>query len=186
MTTEEMIGLAIALSVMLVGVIGSLIPAIPSATLVLASAVVHKLVYGTASVGVWPMVALVVITAFTLIMDYLATMIGTKKLGGSWWGIFGACIGAIIGMFIPLPILNMFIGTFGGAIAFEMIGGREFKDATRAGLGAMIGLLAGSLGKLAGCIAMIGIFSYSVVSNAMAPAELPNPEPTPIVQPTTQ
>ena len=89
-------------------------------------------------------------------------------------------------MFIPLPILNMFIGTFGGAIAFEMIGGREFKDATRAGLGAMIGLLAGSLGKLAGCIAMIGIFCYSVVLNTMEPAEPTDPDPIPIVQPTTQ
>jgi len=181
-----MIGLGLALLVMFVGVVGSLIPAIPSSTLVLLAAVVHKIYFGTVGVGLWPMVALVAITAFTLIMDYIATMIGTKKLGGSWWGIFGACIGAIIGMFIPLPILNMFIGTFGGAIAFEMIGGREFKDATRAGLGAMIGLLAGSLGKLAGCIAMIGIFCYSVVLNTMEPAEPTDPDPIPIVQPTTQ
>lgn len=189
MTTEQMIGLGIALLIMSVGVIGSLIPAIPSTTLVLAAAIVHKVVFGAASVGLWPMVALVVLTAFTLIMDYIATMIGTKKLGGSWWGIFGSCVGAVIGAFIPIFFLGIFIGAFGGAIAFEMIGGREIKDATRAGLGAMIGLLAGSVGKLAGCVAMIAIFCVSVVSNTMAesePLETPQPEPAPIIQPTTQ
>jgi len=167
MSVEQIIGFSLALLVMSGGIVGSIIPAIPSTSLVLLAAVGHRLYFGHASVGIAPMIALAVLTAITLLMDYIATMIGTKKLGGSWWGIIGSCIGALLGAFIPLFFIGIFIGTFAGAVIFEMFGGRELKHATRAGLGAMIGLLAGAIGKLAGCIAMIAIFSISVVTNTL-------------------
>lgn len=160
-----MLGFGIALLIMLIGIIGSIIPAIPSTTLVLLAAVVHKLWFGAASLGIAPLVALILLTAITLILDYVATMVGAKKLGGSWWGISGACLGALAGAFIPIFFVGIFIGTFAGAVCFEMFGGRELKEAARAGLGALIGLLAGAIGKLAGCIAMIAIFSISTMSN---------------------
>ncbi len=178
MSVEQIIGFSVALFVMAGGIVGSIIPAIPSTSLVLLAAVGHKLYFGDASVGIAPLVVLVILTAITLIMDYIATMIGTKKLGGSWWGIFGSCLGALLGAFIPIFFIGIFIGTFAGAVLFEMSGGREWKDATRAGLGAMIGLLAGAVGKLAGCIAMIAIFSISVVTNTLD-ADLPAIAETP-------
>ena len=167
MTWEQMLGFGIVLLIMLVGIVGSIIPAIPSTSLVLLAAVIHKLWFGAASLGIAPLIALVLLTAITLVLDYVASMIGAKKLGGSWWGIGGACIGALVGAFIPIFIAGIFIGTFVGAVCFEMIGGRELKHATRAGLGALIGLLAGAIGKVAGCIAMIAIFSISTVSNSL-------------------
>jgi uncharacterized protein YqgC (DUF456 family) len=57
----------------------------------------------------------------------------------------------------------MLLGPFLGAMLFEMVGGRDWKDSGRAGLGATIGLLAGTLGKLACCAAMIGGFTVSVI-----------------------
>lgn len=179
MSVEQIIGFSLALLVMSGGIVGSIIPAIPSTSLVLLAAVGHKFYFGAASVGLAPMIALVILTAITLIMDYVATMIGTKKLGGSWWGIIGSCVGALLGAFIPIFFVGIFIGTFAGAVIFEMFGGREWKHATRAGLGAMIGLLAGAVGKLAGCIAMIAIFSVSVVTNTL---ETP---PQQITEPST-
>lgn len=168
MTWEQLTGFGITLLIMLIGIIGSLIPAIPSTSLVLLAAVGHKLWFGVASLGIAPPIALVVLAVITLILDYVATMIGAKKLGGSWWGIVGACFGAIAGAFIPIFFVGIFIGTFAGAVTFEMIGGRKLKGATRAGLGAMIGLLAGTLGKLAGSIAMIAIFSISSIANSIS------------------
>lgn len=153
---------------MLVGVVGSIIPAIPSTTLVLLAAVGHKLWFGEASVGIGAMVFLVVVTAISLVLDYLATMIGAKRLGATWRGILGSCVGALLGAFIPIFFIGIFIGTFAGAVLFEMMGGREMKEATRAGLGALIGLLAGAVGKLAGSIAMITVFTISVFANTFA------------------
>jgi len=48
-----------------------------------------------------------------------------------------------------------------------MIGGREWKAAGRAGLGAVIGLLVGALGKLACCVAMMGLFAGNVVVRSL-------------------
>jgi len=187
MTWEQLFGFALAMLVMLIGLVGSVIPAIPSTTLVLLAAILHKLWFGPASAGLGPLVALGLLTALTLALDYLASMIGAKKLGGSWWGIAGACLGALVGAFIPIFFIGIFIGTFVGAVAFEMAGGRELKHATRAGLGAVIGLLAGAVGKLAGCIAMIAIFCISAVSNTMeanaaAQPRLTPPSPSPALE----
>lgn len=163
----QSIGLASAWLIMLVGVIGSIIPAIPSTTLVLLAAILHKLWFGGASVSTAAMIFLVVVTALSLILDYLATMIGAKRLGATWKGILGSCVGALAGAFIPIFFIGIFIGTFAGAVLFEMMGGREVKEATRAGLGALIGLLAGAVGRLAASIAMITVFTISVFANTL-------------------
>ncbi|MBL6764763.1 MAG: DUF456 family protein [Verrucomicrobiae bacterium] len=178
MNFVETIGLASAWLIMLIGVVGSVIPAIPSTTLVLLAAVAHKLWFGEASVSVAGMTFLVVVTVLSLVLDYLATMIGAKRLGATWKGILGSCVGAVLGAFIPIFFVGIFIGTFVGAVLFEMIGGREAKEAARAGLGALIGLLAGALGKLAASIAMIAVFTISVFANTLGREE-PIPETLP-------
>jgi uncharacterized protein YqgC (DUF456 family) len=178
MSFIETIGLATALLVMLVGVVGSIIPAIPSTTLVLFAAVIHKLWFGDASCSAAAMAFLVAATALSLVLDYLATMIGAKRLGATWRGILGSCVGALVGAFIPIFFLGIFIGTFAGAVLFEMMGGRQTRDATRAGLGALLGLLAGAVGKLAGSVAMIVVFVISVFAH-VGGGSVPLPENLP-------
>jgi uncharacterized protein YqgC (DUF456 family) len=55
------------------------------------------------------------------------------------------------------------VGPFVGALVFEMAGGRDWKASSRAGVGATLGLLAGALGKLACCLAMMGAFTADVI-----------------------
>jgi uncharacterized protein len=88
-------------------------------------------------------------------------MVGAKQLGASSRGVFGAVVGAVIGLFFSLP--GILFGPFLGALVFELAGRREFKDAARAGLGATLGLLAGAVGKLLCCLLMMGLFTLSVV-----------------------
>lgn len=180
MTVEQISGLLIAWLIMFVGVIGSLIPAIPSTTLVLLGAVLHKLYFVETSASWMVIIVLAVATAISLILDYAATMIGAKKLGATWRGIVGSCLGCVVGALLGFVFIGMFVGTFVGALLFELMGGREFKDATRAGLGAVVGLLAGAVGKLAFSVGMIGVFSFSVLTHTFTGAEspaLPTPEP---------
>src|SRR5262245_13559125 len=135
MTAEQIIGFSVALLIMIVGLAGSILPGVPSTPLVLAAAVGHRLYFGSASVGSFVLILLVFLTLFSLVVDYLASLFGAKKLGATWRGMLGAVVGALIGLFFTLP--GIILGSFLGALTFEMAGGREFNDAARAGMGAV-------------------------------------------------
>jgi hypothetical protein len=102
-----------------------------------------------------------------LLMDSLASMYGAKKLGASWRGLVGAVGGAVVGLFFSLP--GIILGPFMGATLLEMAGGRALAEAARAGLGAVIGILVGAVGKLACCVAMTTLFAVSVLVRTRAP-----------------
>ena len=46
MTTEQIVGLSLALVVMLIGVIGCLLPVLPGTPVILAAAVGHRIYFG--------------------------------------------------------------------------------------------------------------------------------------------
>ena len=91
-------------------------------------------------------------------------MVGAKKLGATWRGIVGAVVGGLVGMFFSLP--GIIIGPFLGALVFELIGGYKLKSAAKAGGGAVLGLLAGAVGKFAICVLMMGLFAGNVILRA--------------------
>src|SRR5688572_7716405 len=99
MTTEQIIGLAIALLIMAVGCLGSVLPALPSTPLVLIAAIAHKIYFKSASAGWLVLTLMFLITALALVMDYLATLYGAKRFGASKKGMFGAVVGGIVGLF---------------------------------------------------------------------------------------
>ena len=161
MSTVEIIGFVLALLVMGVGVLGSILPGLPSTPLVLIAAVGHKLYFRETGVSWWIMTILVAITLFSLVVDYLASIYGAKRFGATRTGMIGAIVGAIVGLFFNLP--GILLGPFVGAAIFEMVGGRKWKEASWAGLGATIGLFAGALGKIACCGVMIVLFLANVL-----------------------
>lgn len=165
MTTEQIIGLILALLVMCVGLAGSILPGLPSTPLVLIGAIGHKLYFGPTGAAWWVLVVLAVMTVVSLVMDYLASVYGAKKLGATWRGAVGAIVGGLIGLFFNLP--GILLGPFVGAFLFEMAGGREWKAASRAGVGATLGLLAGAIGKLACCVAMMALFMVNVIYRSL-------------------
>jgi len=174
MTTEQIIGLSLALLLMCLGLAGSILPGLPSTPLVLLAAIGHKLYFGPTGAGWMVMGILAGFTALSLVMDYLASVYGAKRLGATWRGATGAIVGALIGLFFSLP--GILLGPFLGALAFEMAGGRNLKESSRAGLGATLGLLAGALGKLACCLAMMGAFTVNVIYRSLNQAPPANIE----------
>ena len=165
MTAEQIIGLSLALLIMCVGLAGSILPGIPSTPLVLLAAIGHRLYFGETVPGNWALIILVAITAFLLLVDYLASMYGAKRLGATWRGVFGAVVGGLVGIFFNLP--GILLGPFIGAVVFEMAGGRKFKEAGRTGLGATLGLLGGAVAKLGCCVAMMGLFAVNVIQRCL-------------------
>jgi uncharacterized protein len=170
MTTEQIVGLAIALGIMLIGCAGAVLPGIPSVPLVLIAAIGHKLYFGASGVGWIVMTMLVGITALALVMDYLASIYGAKKFGATKKGMAGAIVGGLIGLWFSLP--GIILGPFIGAALFELGGGRKFGESMYAGLGATLGLFAGAVGKLLCCGAMMLLFTINVIWRAMHAAPI--------------
>ena len=161
MTTAEIIGLSLALLVMLAGLIGSLLPVLPGTPLVLVAAIAHRLYFGQAGVSNLVLGILVALTLVSVLFDFLAGMLGAKRFGATWRGMTGALVGGIIGLFFSLP--GIILGPFLGAMLFEMLGGKEFKKAIHAGLGATVGLLLGIVGKFSICVVMMILFATNVI-----------------------
>ena len=157
---EQYIGLFLALLLMAGGLVGSVVPGIPGPPLVLAAAILHRLYFGVTGPSTLVLGVLAVMMVLSLALDYLASSVGARKLGATWRGVLGAALGALLGFFAgPLGII---LGPFIGATLLELAGGRELKEASKAGLGAFLGLVAGVVGKVACCVAMIGLFVVNV------------------------
>jgi uncharacterized protein YqgC (DUF456 family) len=161
MTTEEIIGLSLALLVMLAGLIGSMLPVIPGIPLMLAAVIGHRLYFSAHSVSNTVMVILIVLTVVSIAFDFLAGMFGANKFGATWRGAVGAIVGGIVGLFFNLP--GIILGPFIGATLFELLGDREMKMALKAGLGATVGMFAGIIGKFAIGVIMILLFATNVI-----------------------
>lgn len=88
-------------------------------------------------------VLMVVIT----VADYIVPVWGTKKMGGSKYGMWGSTIGLIIGLFF-FPPMGIIIGPFAGAFIGEIIKGRSKQVALSSAIGSFLGFLFGTLLKL--------------------------------------
>ena len=160
-TAEQIVGLSLALLIMLIGFIGCIVPGLPGTPLVLAAAIGHRLYFGPNSINTFFLIFLVVLTLFSLVLDYLASYYGAKRFGATWRGGLGAALGGIVGLFFGIP--GILLGPFLGAMLFELVGGHEFEKAAKAGAGATLGLFAGAIGKCAVCMMMIGMFTVNVI-----------------------
>jgi uncharacterized protein YqgC (DUF456 family) len=146
-----------------VGLIGTVLPFLPGTTIILAAAVIHRLMLGPEkSIGWRVMTILIALTLATYALDFLSGYFGAKYFGASRWGTFGAIIGAILGIFFGL--IGLFVGPVIGALAGEFIAGKKMIAAGRAGWGSLLGNLAGMVGKLLIALAMITLFLIRVPS----------------------
>ena len=144
-----------------VGLIGTITPVLPGTTIILAAAIIHRLMLGPVkSIGWHTIVVLVLLTVVSYALDVLAGYFGAKYFGATKWGTFGAILGALIGLFFGL--IGLFVGPVIGAIAGEVIAGKRMIDAGRAGWGSLLGNISAMLAKLFIALAMITIFLVSV------------------------
>jgi hypothetical protein len=144
-----------------VGLIGTIVPVLPGTTIILAAAVIHRIMLGPEkSIGWRTIIVLVLLTLATYAIDILGGYFGAKYFGATKWGTFGAILGALVGLFFG--ILGLFVGPVIGAIAGEFIAGKRMIDAGRAGWGSLLGNLGAMVAKLVIALAMIAIFLVSV------------------------
>jgi uncharacterized protein YqgC (DUF456 family) len=149
----------LAIGLVLVGIAGTVLPGLPGAILVLAGLALAAWIDGFARVGLGTLAILAALTAATYALDLVATAVGARRFGTSWWGVLGAVAGAVVGLLFGLP--GLVLGPFLGAFAAELVARRDVRQAGRAGVGAWLGLLLGTAARLALVLAMVGIFAVA-------------------------
>ena len=164
MSWQEIILFIVTLAVMLVGMVGIVLPAIPGVPVIFAAALLYAIITGFAQISSQWIIVFAILTITSLVLDWLVTLFGIKKMGGSYLGMLGAFIGMIIGLLVPGGgIIGFIIGAFVGAFVFEMLLGKTRNQAFKAGLGSFIGFLLGGVLRFVIGAAMIGIFIYLVL-----------------------
>ncbi len=139
-----------------IGLAGTILPALPGVPLVFAGMLVAAWAGGFAEISVVTVVVLGVLTALAMAADFVATLLGAKGFGASRWALVGAALGAVVGLFAG--VIGLIVGPMLGAVVAELAVGRGFRDAMHAGMGAAIGFVLGTLAKIALSIGMLGVF----------------------------
>lgn len=142
----DILWIVIGMILLIVGIIGCILPILPGQILSWASLLMLQLQrdppFTAKFIFVWAL-----ITAGVTLLDYFVPIWGTKKLGGSKTGMWGATIGLIFGIFF-FPPFGLIIGPFIGAVIGELIAGKNSNVAFRSGLGSFFGFVAGTMMKL--------------------------------------
>ncbi len=142
---------------MIVGVFGSFMPVLPGPGI---SWFGILLLYFTNAVpdNYWVLGITLLITIIITVLDYIIPAKGTKKFGGSKYGIWGTNIGLLVGIFVPIPF-GFIIGAFVGAVLGELYyNSQDKKRALKAATGSLIGFLASSFIKFVVCLGFLGVF----------------------------
>ena len=78
-------------------------------------------------------------------------------MGATKYAIIGAALGTLTGIFFGLP--GLLLGPFAGAVAGELVSHGRWPQAARAGMATWVGLLFGTLVKIALVFTMLGVFA---------------------------
>jgi uncharacterized protein YqgC (DUF456 family) len=143
-----------------VGLVGSVMPALPGVVLILAGAVVHAVATGFDPIGPGRLAILALLMAVAYALDYAAGALGVKRFGGSGWAVTGAVVGALVGLFFGLP--GLLLGPLVGSLAAEYAYTRQLSTSARAAFGTVVGLLVGAVAKIGLALAMIALFLFWV------------------------
>ena len=152
----------LAAVLIVVGVIGTILPALPGVPLVFAGMFVAAWADGFQHVGLWTLVGLGVLTLIAVAVDFLAGLAGAKRVGASRLALIGAAVGTLVGLFFG--IAGLLLGPFLGALIGELFAGGTLQRAANVGVGAWIGFLVGTVLKLGVCFAMLGLFAFAFIA----------------------
>ena len=153
--------LCLAIVMMIVGIAGCLLPVLPGPPLTyLGLVVLHFTKFGPVSTKLF--IILGVVAIVVTVIDYIVPIWGTRQFGGSKYGMRGAAVGLVIGLFLgPFGIIA---GPFIGAVVGELLFKDDIKYALKAGFGSLLGFLTGVGLKLAASLLMTFYFVKTLIA----------------------
>ncbi|MHC5308626.1 DUF456 domain-containing protein [Myroides sp. LJL116] len=156
--------LLLSIVLLIFGIVGSILPALPGLPI---SWLGFLSLYLVKDIQMNPTILWItlIITIAITVLDYVIPAQGTKRFGGSKYGVWGTNIGLVVGLFIP-PIgfiLGPFIGAFIGEIIYEPT---KVDRAFKAAIGSFLGFLASTFIKIVTSLFFLGIGIYVIIKNS--------------------
>lgn len=142
-----------------VGIVGLVVPAMPGTPLVFLGLLLAAWIDGFTKVGGFTLAMLGALAALAWLVDFAATALGAKRVGASTLGIVGAVLGTVVGLLFGLP--GLLFGPLLGAVAGELLSGRDTRQAAKAGIATWVGLVVAIAAKLSLAFSMIGLFAFA-------------------------
>lgn len=168
-----------------VGLVGAFVPVLPGVGLIVVAVLIWSIVTGFTATS-WALGTAVVALLLSLVVNYLATYIGARKVGASSWGQTGAIVGLIVGFLgllpaLPFggPLIGILLGTMIGAFTGEFLYRRalplkeRLRISGKVSVAVVVSSLIGTL--LEGLLALISIavFLLTTGSEWGFPGQLP-------------
>lgn len=151
----------LSILIIILGGAGSILPVLPGVPLSFAGLWLYAWVTDYQEISVTVLVVFAVLTALTMVVDFIGPAVGAKGYKASPSGVWGSIIGAFLGAFVLGPI-GIIIGPFIGAFIGEFSVAQNAHYALRVAWGSFMGFVVGALFKLTVVISMLGYLIYSV------------------------
>lgn len=155
----EWFWIILGLILCVVAILGSLLPLLPGPPLAYIGLLIQQLrpekPFTTKFLLIWAAIVVV-----SLVLDYLIPIWGTKRFGGTKYGVWGCTLGFIAAFWMgPLGVI---IGPFVGAFVGELLAGQDSRKSFKAAVGSFVGFLLGSFLKLVACFFMLYYIIQSI------------------------
>ncbi|HUH48125.1 MAG TPA: DUF456 domain-containing protein [Arenibacter sp.] len=156
----DVVLLILGLILMILGILGSFLPVLPGTPLSWIGLLFLHLTKAVPNDWVFLGITLAV-AVLVFVLDYIIPALGTKKFGGSKWGMIGTTLGLLVALFFPiLGFFGIIIWPFIGALVGELFNKTDKKTALKAAFGSFLGFLTGTLLKFMVTIIFLGLFIY--------------------------
>lgn len=151
-----MLWYVVAAVLILTGIAGTILPAMPGVPIVFAGMWLAAWVSDYALISTWTVGLLGVLAGLAVLLDFVAGLLGARRVQATTKALWGAAAGTVVGMFFGLP--GLLFGPFIGALVGEASAGGTLQRSTHVGIATWIGLLFGTIAKIALSFTMLGIF----------------------------
>jgi len=145
----------------LVGLAGTVLPALPGTALVLAGIVLGAWVDDFTRVGIGTLAVITTLAVLAWVLDYAAGLLGAKRAGASRQALVGAALGTVAGLFLGL-VGVLFMPLVGAAVG-EYLARKDERRALNVGFSTWLGIMIGLIAKVVLAFMMIGIFVVALL-----------------------
>jgi uncharacterized protein YqgC (DUF456 family) len=147
--------LILGVGIIAAGIISLALPIVPGVAIIYLGIVTVAWADDFTRIGPVMLFAMLALTLVAMIADNVAGIFGARRAGASGWGVFGAGVGALVG--IPFGLPGVILGPAVGALAFEYMKNPDLKRAGKAGLGGLLGFFLGVVAKAIFGVMLVGL-----------------------------
>ena len=146
----------VLITLVLVGFIGCIVPAIPGPVLNFTAMILGHFFASYMHFDNSKLWIAGIFAVGVQLLDQIVPVLGTKKFGGTKYGVRGSIIGLIVAILVlpilgvsfgPLGITGILAGPFIGAYLGEKYSGQDNDRAMRSAVGSFLGFAAGTIMK---------------------------------------